>query len=55
MDLDKLTNLQKASINHHTSELSLMKREYERKEVYEIEDSRNQSKIQKHTAETSDN
>lgn len=27
MDLDKLTNLQKASINYHTSELSLIKRE----------------------------
>lgn len=28
---------EKDSINHHTSELSLLKREYERKEVYKNE------------------
>lgn len=55
MDLDKLTDLQKASINYHTSELSLLKCEYERKEVYKNEDSRNQFKIQEHTTETSNN
>ncbi len=33
-DLDALTQLQKDSINHHTSELSLIKREYRRKEAY---------------------
>lgn len=56
MDLDRLTQIQKDSINYHTSEMSLMKREYEkaRKEVQEHEDSRNQFKIQKHTTETSD-
>lgn len=36
-DLDTLTQLQKDSINYHTSELSLLKREYERKEVYKNE------------------
>lgn len=38
-DLDTLTQLQKDSINYHTSEMSLMKREYEkaRKEVYKHE------------------
>jgi hypothetical protein len=41
MDLDKLTQIQKASINYRTSELSLIKREYERKEVYEYEHNRN--------------
>lgn len=54
-DLDKLTELQKSSISYHTSELSLIKREYERKEVYKNEDSRNQFKIQEHTTETSNN
>lgn len=55
MELDKLTQIQKASINYHTSELSLLKREYKRKEVYENEDSRIQFKIQKHTTKTSNN
>lgn len=38
-DLDTLTDIQKASINYHTSEMSLMKQEYEkaRKEVYKNE------------------
>ena len=36
-DLDTLTQLQKDSINHHTSELSLIKREYRRKEAYKNE------------------
>ena len=36
-DLDTLTQLQKDSINHHTSELALIKREYRRKEVYKNE------------------
>lgn len=36
-DLDTLTQLQKDSINYHTSELSSIKREYERKEVYKNE------------------
>lgn len=36
-DLDTLTQLQKDSINYHTSELSLLKREYERKEAYKHE------------------
>lgn len=44
MDLDKLTDLQKASINYHTSELSLLKREYERKEVYEHEHNNSRGK-----------
>ena len=35
MELDKLTQIQKASINYHTSELSLINREYERKEEKE--------------------
>lgn len=39
-ELDRLTQIQKASINYHTSEMSLIKHEYERKEVYENEDSR---------------
>lgn len=41
MDLDRLTQIQKDSINYHTSEMSLMKREYEkaRKEVYKYEHS----------------
>jgi hypothetical protein len=44
MDLDKLTQIQKASINYHTSELSLIKREYERKEVYENEHNNSRGK-----------
>lgn len=32
-DLDTLTQLQKDSINYHTSELSSIKRDYRRKEV----------------------
>lgn len=35
MELDRLTQIQKASINYHTSELSLLKREYKRKEEKE--------------------
>mgnify|MGYP007101866301 CR=1 FL=1 len=39
MDLDKLTQIQKATINYNSSPLSLMRREYEkmRKEVQEHE------------------
>ena len=39
MELDKLTQIQKDSINYHTSEMSLMKQEYEkaRKEVHKHE------------------
>lgn len=39
MELDRLTQIQKATINYHTSEMSLMRREYEkaRKEVYKHE------------------
>lgn len=57
MELDKLTQIQKASINYNSSPISLMKREYEkaRKEVHKNEDSRNQFKIQEHTTETSNN
>lgn len=36
-DLDTLTQLHKDSINHHTSELALIKREYRRKEAYKNE------------------
>lgn len=38
-DLDTLTQLQKDSINYHTSGMSLLKREYEkaRKEVHKNE------------------
>jgi hypothetical protein len=46
MELDKLTQIQKASINYNSSPISLMKREYEkaRKEVYENEHNNSRGK-----------
>jgi len=47
MELDKLTQIQKATINYNSSTLSLMKREYEktRKEVYKHEHSTDKPKV----------
>lgn len=47
MELDKLTQIQKATINYNSSPLSLMKREYEkaRKEVQEHEHNTDKPKV----------